>query len=78
MYMQTSRLLVNTNSLEHKRSPPNLPNAIEISSQRTTHPLEMTPCQVEALEKCLRENKGDSEKCREEIEAFEQSCSRSK
>ncbi|XVF53586.1 hypothetical protein PTKIN_Ptkin05aG0110200 [Pterospermum kingtungense] len=32
-------------------------------------------CDVEALKKCLEENKGDYVKCQSQIEAFKSSCS---
>ncbi|KAL6556240.1 hypothetical protein OROGR_005528 [Orobanche gracilis] len=32
-------------------------------------------CDVEALKKCLEDNKGDQTKCRSHIEAFKTSCS---
>ncbi|KZV28299.1 hypothetical protein F511_25274 [Dorcoceras hygrometricum] len=35
----------------------------------------MSPCDVEALKKCLEENKGDQKKCQSHIEAFKASCS---
>lgn len=35
----------------------------------------MSPCDVEALKKCLRENKGDSVKCQAQVEAFRSSFS---
>ncbi|CAL5402312.1 unnamed protein product [Camellia sinensis] len=35
----------------------------------------MSPCDVEALKKCLEENKGDYVKCQSHIEAFKSSCS---
>lgn len=34
-----------------------------------------SPCDVEALKKCLEENKGDYVKCQAQIEAFKSSCS---
>lgn len=34
-----------------------------------------SPCDVEALKKCLEENKGDYIKCQSQIEAFKSSCS---
>ncbi|MBA0773655.1 hypothetical protein Gotri_008915 [Gossypium trilobum] len=34
-----------------------------------------SPCDVEALKKCLQENKGDYVKCQSQIEAFKSSCS---
>ncbi|KAL4383455.1 hypothetical protein GQ457_15G002240 [Hibiscus cannabinus] len=34
-----------------------------------------SPCDVEALKKCLQENKGDYAKCQSQIEAFKNSCS---
>ena len=36
---------------------------------------KMSPCDVEALKKCLEENKGDYVKCQSHIEAFKSSCS---
>ncbi|KAJ7969932.1 Ribosomal RNA small subunit methyltransferase E [Quillaja saponaria] len=35
----------------------------------------LSPCDVEALKKCLEENKGDYVKCQSQIEAFKSSCS---
>lgn len=35
----------------------------------------ISPCDVEALKKCLEENKGDYVKCQSQIEAFKSSCS---
>ncbi|KDP22261.1 hypothetical protein JCGZ_26092 [Jatropha curcas] len=35
----------------------------------------MSPCDVEALKKCLEDNKGDHVKCQLQIEAFKSSCS---
>ncbi|KAF9613952.1 hypothetical protein IFM89_013487 [Coptis chinensis] len=35
----------------------------------------MSPCDVEALKKCLEENKGDRSKCQSQVEAFKDSCS---
>ncbi|GAB2265187.1 hypothetical protein Dimus_000252 [Dionaea muscipula] len=35
----------------------------------------MSPCDVEALKKCLEDNKGDYIKCQSQIEAFKSSCS---
>ncbi|KAJ0098845.1 hypothetical protein Patl1_20146 [Pistacia atlantica] len=35
----------------------------------------MSACDVEALKKCLEENKGDYIKCQSQIEAFKSSCS---
>ncbi|KAG2700530.1 hypothetical protein I3843_06G001700 [Carya illinoinensis] len=34
-----------------------------------------SPCDVEALKKCLEENDGDYVKCQSQIEAFKSSCS---
>jgi len=31
-------------------------------------------CDVEALKKCLEENKGDHSKCKSQVEAFRSSC----
>ncbi|BBN19819.1 hypothetical protein MPTK1_8g13920 [Marchantia polymorpha subsp. ruderalis] len=38
---------------------------------------EMSPCDVEVLKRCLEENQGQAEKCREHIAAFQSTCSRS-
>ncbi|KAL9405708.1 hypothetical protein Peur_002680 [Populus x canadensis] len=38
----------------------------------------MSACDVEALKKCLEENKGDYVKCQSQIEAFKSSCSLNK
>ena len=35
----------------------------------------VSSCDVEALKKCLEENKGDYVKCQSQIEAFKSSCS---
>jgi hypothetical protein len=35
----------------------------------------MSPCDIEALKKCLEENNGDYVKCQSQIEAFKSSCS---
>nr|KYP35792.1 hypothetical protein KK1_043147 [Cajanus cajan]KYP35795.1 hypothetical protein KK1_043150 [Cajanus cajan]KYP35796.1 hypothetical protein KK1_043151 [Cajanus cajan] len=35
----------------------------------------ISSCDVEALKKCLEENKGDYVKCQSQIEAFKASCS---
>lgn len=35
----------------------------------------LSACDVEALKKCLEENKGDYIKCQSQIEAFKSSCS---
>ncbi|KAL8050885.1 hypothetical protein ABFX02_06G108700 [Erythranthe guttata] len=34
-----------------------------------------SPCDVDALRKCLAENKGDRRKCQSHIEAFKNACS---
>ncbi|KAL6291523.1 hypothetical protein ACE6H2_009033 [Prunus campanulata] len=34
----------------------------------------MSACDVDALKKCLEENKGDYVKCQSQIEAFKSSC----
>lgn len=39
---------------------------------------QLSPCDVAALEKCLKENKGDREKCLEEINAFQRACGKAK
>ncbi|WOK94870.1 hypothetical protein Cni_G03575 [Canna indica] len=36
---------------------------------------KLSACDVEALKKCLEENKGDYVKCQAQIEAFKTSCS---
>ena len=33
-----------------------------------------SPCNVEALKKCLEQNNGDHSKCKKEVEAFSSSC----
>jgi hypothetical protein len=33
-----------------------------------------SPCQAEALKRCLEENNGDHTRCRKELEAFSTSC----
>ncbi|KAG9441280.1 hypothetical protein H6P81_017134 [Aristolochia fimbriata] len=38
----------------------------------------MSPCDVEALKKCLEEHKGDYVKCQAQVEAFKSSCSSKK
>ncbi|KAL6771776.1 hypothetical protein ACKKBG_A27780 [Auxenochlorella protothecoides x Auxenochlorella symbiontica] len=35
-----------------------------------------SPCAVDALQKCLKANKGDHSKCKEQVEAFNSSCGR--
>eukprot|EP01018_Ginkgo_biloba_P025058 Gb_13330 [translate_table: standard] len=35
----------------------------------------MSPCDTEALRKCLEEHKGDRHKCQEHIDAFKSACS---
>ncbi|KAK4796828.1 hypothetical protein SAY86_029154 [Trapa natans] len=35
----------------------------------------VSPCDVDALKKCLKENNGDQVKCQSQIEAFRTSCS---
>ncbi|KAI0510008.1 hypothetical protein KFK09_010608 [Dendrobium nobile] len=39
---------------------------------------KLSACDVEALKKCLEENKGDYVKCQAHIEAFKTSCSMKK
>ncbi|EFN53153.1 hypothetical protein CHLNCDRAFT_136927 [Chlorella variabilis] len=39
---------------------------------------QLSPCDVAALQKCLKENKGDRQKCLEEITAFQRACSKGK
>ncbi|KAK6936831.1 hypothetical protein RJ641_033861 [Dillenia turbinata] len=34
-----------------------------------------SPCDVEALKKCLEDNKGDYTKCQSHVDAFKSSCS---
>jgi len=40
--------------------------------------LVSTPCDVKALEACLKENHGDRKKCQQKIAAFQSACSASK
>lgn len=35
----------------------------------------LSPCDVEALKKCLQDNNGDRVKCESQIQAFKSSCS---
>ncbi|KAL0052887.1 hypothetical protein WJX82_009202 [Trebouxia sp. C0006] len=35
-----------------------------------------SPCDVLALQKCLEQNKGDRKKCAQEVQAFQQACSK--
>ncbi|KAL5727450.1 hypothetical protein ACHQM5_000645 [Ranunculus cassubicifolius] len=35
----------------------------------------VSACDVDALKRCLAENKGDHSKCQAEVDAFKQSCS---
>ena len=37
-----------------------------------------SPCDVLALQKCLEQNKGDRKKCVQEVQAFQQACSKAK
>ena len=37
-----------------------------------------SPCDVLALQKCLEQNKGDRKKCAQEVQAFQQACSKAK
>ena len=37
-----------------------------------------SPCQAEALKRCLAENNGDHTRCRRELEAFSSSCGASR
>lgn len=39
---------------------------------------QLSPCDVAALEKCLKESKGDTKKCVEEINAFQRACGKAK
>ncbi|GFP84812.1 hypothetical protein PHJA_000625000 [Phtheirospermum japonicum] len=45
------------------------------SNEKETVNPKKTVCDVEALKKCLEENKGDQTKCQQHIEAFRNSCS---
>ncbi|KAJ8448722.1 hypothetical protein Cgig2_010609 [Carnegiea gigantea] len=67
------------------RTPANLPKSLlgfkifsflimDQKSEIVTKKI-MSPCDVEALKKCLEENKGDYVKCQVQIEAFKSSCS---
>lgn len=46
-----------------------------VDNYRSSTKKIMSPCDVEALKKCLEENKGDYFKCQSQIEAFRSSCS---
>ncbi|KAF8058329.1 hypothetical protein HT031_005645 [Scenedesmus sp. PABB004] len=35
----------------------------------------LSPCDVAALQRCLKENRGDRHKCEKEVLAFQQACS---
>lgn len=39
---------------------------------------KLSACDVEALKKCLEENKGDYVKCKAQVEAFKSSCASKK
>ena len=49
--------------------------AMDQKAESNTVKKIMSPCDVEALKKCLEENKGDHVKCQSQIEAFKSSCS---
>lgn len=49
--------------------------AMDQKAESNTVKKIMSPCDVEALKKCLEENKGDYVKCQSQIEAFKSSCS---
>eukprot|EP00232_Nephroselmis_pyriformis_P018831 CAMPEP_0182886768 /NCGR_PEP_ID=MMETSP0034_2-20130328/20421_1 /TAXON_ID=156128 /ORGANISM="Nephroselmis pyriformis, Strain CCMP717" /LENGTH=39 /DNA_ID= /DNA_START= /DNA_END= /DNA_ORIENTATION= len=34
----------------------------------------LSPCDVQKLQACLKENKGDHKRCMEEVKAFQTSC----
>jgi hypothetical protein len=36
---------------------------------------KLSPCEVEALKRCLEANKGDHSKCEKELAAFRTTCS---
>lgn len=44
-------------------------------SENSSSVKKISSCDVEALKKCLEENKGDYVKCQSQIEAFKSSCS---
>ncbi|KAJ0970178.1 hypothetical protein J5N97_023055 [Dioscorea zingiberensis] len=48
---------------------------LSMDKKITSAPRKLSPCDVEALKKCLEENKGDQLKCQSQIEAFKSSCS---
>ncbi|CAA6662649.1 unnamed protein product [Spirodela intermedia] len=39
---------------------------------------KLSACDVEALKRCLQENKGDHRKCQTQVDAFKVSCSSKK
>ncbi|KMZ63267.1 hypothetical protein ZOSMA_41G01100 [Zostera marina] len=41
----------------------------------TTTKIPVSSCDVEALKRCLEENKGDQSKCQAHVEAFKSACS---
>ncbi|MCD7465141.1 hypothetical protein HAX54_000685 [Datura stramonium] len=43
--------------------------------EKENNSVKKTACDVEALKKCLEENKGDYLKCQSHVEAFRSSCS---
>lgn len=48
----------------------------DMNAEKPTNGVKkLSPCDVEALRKCLEENEGDYVKCQAQIEAFRSSCS---
>ncbi|KAF8675248.1 hypothetical protein HU200_047921 [Digitaria exilis] len=62
--------------MEGAAAPP-LPSATVASGRGRDEPKQprVAACDVEALRRCLEENKGDRVKCQAHIEAFRSSCS---
>uniref|UniRef100_A0A3Q7FH68 Uncharacterized protein n=1 Tax=Solanum lycopersicum TaxID=4081 RepID=A0A3Q7FH68_SOLLC len=48
---------------------------MEGKTEKENKSVKKTACDVEALKKCLEENKGDYLKCQSHVEAFRSSCS---
>lgn len=63
---KTSHRTKTTTTMEEEKKPENV---------RVTTKKIASSCDVEALKKCLEENKGDHSKCQSQVEAFRSSCS---
>lgn len=44
------------------------------AAARAAPPGGMSPCDVEALKRCLIEHDGDQKRCQAEVEAFKRAC----